>query len=99
MVLWSDKAKLTYQEVIEYLEYKWTEKEIHAFISRTDDIIIKISKNPYLFQQHKNNTLIRQAVHHENVSLIYQISEDQKTINLLTFWDNRQNPSNLKIAK
>jgi len=97
MVLWSDKAKSTYIEIIEYLEYKWTEKEINAFISRADGVIIKISNNPYLFQQHKNDTLIRQAVLHENVSLIYQISEDQKLINLITFWDNRQNPNNLKV--
>lgn len=97
MVLWSDKAKSTYIEIIEYLEYKWTEKEINAFISRADGVIIKISKNPYLFQQHKNDALVRQAVLHENVSLIYQISEDQKLINLITFWDNRQNPNKLKV--
>ncbi len=97
LVLWSDKAKLTYIEIIEYLDYKWTQKEIHYFISRTEEIINTIITNPYLFKQYKSDAFIRQAIVHETVSLIYQIAEDQKTIYLITFWGNRQNPDKLKI--
>lgn len=97
IVLWSNKAKLSYIEVIEYLDYKWTQKEIHHFISKTDEVINKIITNPYLFKKYKNDALIRQAIIHETVSLIYQIAEDQKTIYLITFWGNRQNPAKLKV--
>lgn len=66
-VIWSEKARNTYSNIIDYLFFKWTSKEIHSFISRTEEIIDKISINPYLF---KNNPSIRQAVIHPNVTLI-----------------------------
>jgi len=97
VVLWSDKAKRTYAEIIEYLNFRWTEKEIHHFISRTDSLIEKIISNPLLFKQHRKDPLIREAVVHENVILIYQISEDRTTVNLLVFWGTRQNPKRLKL--
>jgi plasmid stabilization system protein ParE len=98
LVVWSDKAKRTYLDVIEYLGIKWTEKEIHRFIFRTDPVIEKIISDPYIFKQYKNDPLIRQAVLHETVILIYQISPDGKTISLLTFWGTRQNPKKLKLS-
>ena len=98
VVVWSDKAKRTYLDIIEYLNRNWTEKEIHHFIFRTDTVIEKIIFNPYLFKQHKNNPLIRQAVLHGTVLLIYQISTDNETITLLTFWGTRQNPKKLKLS-
>jgi plasmid stabilization system protein ParE len=98
VVVWSDKAKRTYFNIIEYLNREWTEKEIHHFIFRTDMVIEKIIFNPYLFKQHKNNPLIRQAVLHGTVLLIYQISADNKTITLITFWGTRQNPKRLKLS-
>ena len=96
-IFWSDEAKKTYADVIEYLDYKWTIKEIHDFIARTDGVLIKLRRNPFLFQQRKNDASIRKAVLHPNVSLLYRITEDQKVVLLLTFWDNRQNPERLKL--
>jgi plasmid stabilization system protein ParE len=80
VVLWSDKAKKTYLDIIENLNIRWTEKETNHFISRTEAVINKIVDNPLLFQQYKNNPLIRQAVLHATTILIYKISADEKTI-------------------
>jgi plasmid stabilization system protein ParE len=98
-ILWSDKAKRTYADIIEYLNIRWTKKEIHHFIFRTDTLIEKITNNPCLFKQHKNDPLIREAVLHGNVILIYKIPADSKTITLITFWGTRQNPKKLKVKK
>ncbi|WEA03108.1 type II toxin-antitoxin system RelE/ParE family toxin [Mucilaginibacter sp. SJ] len=96
-IFWSSEARKTFVEIIEYLDYNWTIKEVNDFISRTDSVLIKIRKNPFLFQQRKNDPSIRQAVLHPNVSLLYRITDDQKVIFLLTFWDNRQDPERLKL--
>jgi len=96
-VVWSDKAERTYNEIIEYLNSRWTEKEVHHFIFRTVTVIEKITKNPFLFKQYKNNPQIRQAVLHETVILIYEVLTDNEKINLLTFWGTRQNPQKLKL--
>nr|WP_294948287.1 type II toxin-antitoxin system RelE/ParE family toxin [uncultured Mucilaginibacter sp.] len=96
-VVWSAEARLTYFDIIDFLINRWTDKEVAHFINRTDTVIDKISNNPYLFERYKDDDLIRRAVLHETVILIYQISPDANTINLLTFWATRNNPDNLKV--
>jgi len=99
VAVWSDKAKKTYNNIIEYLSSNWTAKEIHHFIFRTDTVIEKIIENPYLFQQFKKDPLTRKAVLHETVILIYRVSTDVKIINLITFWGTRQNPKKIRLSK
>ena len=48
-VIWSPKAKLTYLQILEYLDEECTAKELDAFISRTEQVIGYISNNPLLF--------------------------------------------------
>ncbi len=96
VVFWSDKAKITYNEVINYLEVKWTPKEIQDFIVRTESVIDKISNEPLLFPVYKSDDHVRQAVIHKTVVLIYLIMEDN-TINLITFWQTARNPKKLKL--
>ena len=79
------------------LSVNWTQKEVHHFISRTEEIIEKILAAPLLFKQYKTDPKIRQAVVHETVILIYQVSVDGKTINLITFWGTVQNPKKLRL--
>ncbi len=81
-VVWSEEAKKTYFDIIDFLTERWTDKEIQHFIARTDTVIGKITENPYLFAQYKNDSLIRRAVLHKTTILIYQISTDKMVINL-----------------
>ena len=46
-VTWSPTARITYYQVLEYLDEKWTVKEIEAFINRTEEVINYICDNPY----------------------------------------------------
>jgi len=96
-VFWSDKAKKTYLDILENLNARWTAKETNHFISRTESVINKITENPLLFQQFKNDPLIRQAVLHATVILIYKISPDGNTIHLLTFWPTRRDPKKIRF--
>ena len=84
-VVWSDKAKKSYAEIIDYLEWRWTYKEINHFISRTEITIEKIISDPYFFKQYQFDSKVRQAVLHPTVVLIYEILPDEETVNLLVF--------------
>lgn len=95
-VIWSAKARITYFNVLDYLEKHWTKKEIIQFSNRTEMVIRVIQKNPGIFPysfKHKN---IRKAIIDKNNSFFYQVDKANKSIYLLTFFDNRQNPENLK---
>ena len=95
-VIWSAKARITYFNVLDYLEKHWTKKEIIQFSNRTEMVIRAIQKNPGIFplsHKHKN---IRKAIVDKNNSFFYQVDKINKAIFLLTFFDNRQNPERLR---
>jgi plasmid stabilization system protein ParE len=48
-IVWSKEAEDTFEEIISYLEIKWTEKEIKKFVSETSKIVSILKKNPFLF--------------------------------------------------
>lgn len=45
-ITWSPTARIMYYQVLEYLDDRWTIKEIEAFISRTEEVINYICDNP-----------------------------------------------------
>lgn len=93
-VIWSPVAKLTYYQILEYLEEKWTEKELKVFINRTEEVINHIRKNPRLYPYSRESKTFKCVVV-KQVSLFYQFK--QQNIELLLFWDNRQDPEKLLL--
>lgn len=93
-VKWMPEAEITYAMVIEYLEENWTIKEINNFLDRTDEVVNFIAQNPkqYLYSKKKD---VYRAVVTKQISLYYRVNLN--AIELLIFWDTRQNPNKLKI--
>ena len=93
-IKWLPEAEITFALVLEYLEQKWTSKEVEIFIDRTDEVINYLSENPRQYIHSKKKDAYR-AVITRQVSLYYRIKLTE--IELLIFWDTRQNPDNLKF--
>jgi len=93
-IIWSPKAKITHYKILEYLEQNWTIKELTTFIARTEEVIGHIQQNPFLFPYSKESDAYK-CIFIPQVSLFYRIKE--QNIELLIFWDNRQNPAKLKL--
>lgn len=93
-VKWLPEAEFTFKLVISYLEENWSAKEIIAFIERTNDVIENIRNRPkqYIYSQKKDAYRVVVTKH---TSLFYRIKINQ--IELLTFWDNRQDPQKLNL--
>ena len=91
------KAKITFFKVLDYLDRNWTKREILQFNQRTEIIIRAIEKNPGIFPYSFKHKKIRKAIIDKNNSFFYQMDTKNKKIYLLTFFDNRQNPKNLKF--
>lgn len=90
-IVWSKEAEDTFEEIISYLEIKWTEKEIEKFVSETSKIVSILKKNPFLFRGSDKAKIFEVLIGKQNL-LIYQINESEKRVELLSFWDTRQNP-------
>lgn len=93
-IIWSPQANDSYQQILEYLKNRWTEREINNFIERTEKVLFFISQNPLLYRYSKHDDSYKCVVT-EQTSLIYQINQDK--VELLYFWDNRQDPAKLNL--
>ena len=49
-IIWSPEAIQTFEKIIEYLDEHWTSREITKFIEHTEQVIVYLQQNPYLFR-------------------------------------------------
>ncbi len=91
---WTLESELTFYHNLEYLEKEWTYAVINEFLDRVDDVINKIKNNPKLYPLHRRD--VHKCIINERIILYYRVV-DNKTIELLTFWNTYQNPESLDI--
>jgi len=80
--------------VLDYLVGRWGPKELEGFMDRTEEVINYIIQNPrqYIYSRQKK---AYRALISKHVSLYYRIGTEE--IELLVFWDNRQDPDKLSL--
>ena len=88
-IIWLPKAEERFQEIIEYLEYKWNDKVIAGFIERTETVLRQVQRRPTMFRRSSKMNIHEVLITKHNL-LLYQIKGSR--IELLTFFDTRQNP-------
>ncbi len=92
-LIWSEEAMKNLEAIIEYLENKWTKKEIKKFTKLLDKQLNVILNNPHLFAKSDNSKALRKSVLSKQTTIYYRITEDE--IRIITLFDNRQNPEKL----
>lgn len=95
-IIWTYTAKGTFAQILEYLLENWTTKELDKFTKEVRNIIGQIEANPYMFESSSKNNSVRKGLVNNLVSLFYRVQPQKKEIELLLFWNNRQNPKKLK---
>jgi len=93
-ITWSPLARLTYLNILSYLEEEWSLKEVKSFIQRTDEVLKYISQNPLLYSYSKESDT-HKSVLVKQVSLFYRVKSSN--VELLIFWDNRQDLTSLLL--
>jgi len=94
-IRWTEEAIETFDKIIEYLENRWTDREIVKFVNKTNQILTQISEHPEMCKS-SFKMKIRMGIITKQTSIFYQIDIQNKTIVILSFWDNRQDPSKRK---
>ncbi len=89
-VKWSEEARIEFERILNFLSNRWTEKEVQQFILKTESFISVIAILPYSYPK-SNYRYIRKAVITKQTSVFYLIRNQE--IYLISFWDNRQNPT------
>jgi plasmid stabilization system protein ParE len=88
-IAWLPRAEKRFDEIINYIKANWSENNAKNFVQYTNQTINLILLNPLLFQESSKKG-IREALITKHNLLIYKVKKDE--IQLLTFFDNRQNP-------
>ena len=77
-----------------YLEEEWSIKVKHEFVLKLDKSLKQIQKLPDSFPESEKIRGLRKCVLTKQTTLFYKYSET--TIDVITIFDNRQNPKSLK---
>lgn len=96
-IVWSKRAKDTYFIVLDYLAVNWSKREVLQFMNRVEMVIHALQRNPRLFIASSHNINLRKALVDKNNSFFYSIDSYRKRLIILTFYDNRQDPSKFKL--
>jgi len=96
IIRWSDEAKKTFDDNIDYLLAKWSEKEIINFIKQTNFKLSNLASNPKIYKQSEKKRGVRKTNINKSISLFFKYFPTKKEVVLLSFWNNRQDPKKLK---
>jgi plasmid stabilization system protein ParE len=89
-VIFSKKANETFESIDQQVQAKWGEKESNEFRKRVYQVVDTIGKFPFIFKTVGNSENVHKAFIHKNCSMFYRVGSTY--IEVLFFWDNRQDP-------
>jgi len=92
-ILWADEANEDLDEIVEYLEQKWTEEQIHSFFVRLEECLTNIKKAPHRQKDSLRKKGTKEYQHSSQTTIFY--SFDSKKVNILRIWTNLKNPKRI----
>jgi hypothetical protein len=91
-IYWKSLAEITFSQEMIFILSKWNQKEVDKFAFLVDENLSRMVQNPFIGQPIKS---IYKVVISKQTTLYYKVIESDKTIELLVFWNNQKNPSDL----
>jgi plasmid stabilization system protein ParE len=70
-IFWSDEALKNLDEILEYLNIEWSEKEVRQFKSKLSDQLEIIKKYPFIFPKSNRIPRLRKAVLNKQTIIFY----------------------------
>ncbi|CAG5078011.1 type II toxin-antitoxin system RelE/ParE family toxin [Parvicella tangerina] len=90
-VVWSPRASKELKAILEfYILRNGNKRYSKKVLNSVEKLMTTIASNNHIGRPTSNDRT--RVVTHDVFLIFYEISEDE--INILSFWDNRQNPDN-----
>jgi len=93
-ILWTDEAINNLEGILNYLNNRWTQREIDNFKSRLSMQISLIKQNPVLFPVSQYNIRLRKAVLSRQTTIFYEVTG--QIIYLVYLFSNMQDIEKIK---
>lgn len=91
-VIWTSEAEGTFDEIMDYLEKEFSQKQMDTFYFECHDVVDLIKSNPYLYKS-ADKINVHKAVIHKYTTLYFEVNTNIDSIILLSFFDTRQDPN------
>lgn len=91
---WKAIATNTYFKEIDFILSKWNEIEVQKFEDLFYDFLETLSKTPEIGIYKSQNNCYSLVISRQT-TLYYKIIEDKSQMDLILFWNNKQNPDDL----
>ena len=93
-IIWSDLAKLEFSNVLEFYFYRNGNSDYSLkLVDEVEDLLDTLSQSEFIGRLTSNK--ITRVIPMKAYLIFYEINANK--IEILSFWDNRQNPENRKI--
>ncbi|NII85898.1 hypothetical protein FHT21_005025 [Pedobacter sp. SG908] len=89
-VIISETAYITFESICAQISERLGAKSLNDFKKNTIKILELIGQSPFIFKETEFDPNIRQGLIKKISSVFYEIKPDR--IEILFFWDNRQEP-------
>ncbi len=89
---WMPRAVQSFFQITDYIEDEFGTSHANKFIDKVGKTIDQIEQNPYMYKATKKNSSIRKGFVSKFTSIFYKVRKQKEEIDLIEFWDNRQNP-------
>jgi plasmid stabilization system protein ParE len=89
-IIWTKRAKLTFENIIEYTQKEWGDNVTKSFLNDIKHILLIISEFPKIGSIENVEKQIRGIIVRKQLTLFYRIKDN--AVIILIFFDNRQNP-------
>jgi len=94
-IVWTPAAQDDYWDNISFLKRKWSEKEVEAFMNKTESILHTLTSGNVSYTSATNLLNVHKIPIVKQVILFYMIKEN--TLYLLRFWSAFKNPDDFTI--
>jgi plasmid stabilization system protein ParE len=93
-IFWSEEALSNLEEILDYLNERWTQKEINKFKNKLNKQLEIISRFPTVFPISNHHPNLRKAVLSKQTTIFYKIQDN--IIYLAYLFDNRKDIRKIK---
>ncbi len=94
-IKWSQKASIDFFDIIDYLLDNWGKNSAKKFKDTVLQNLDLISKMPTIYPLTEYRQNVRRSIVVKQVSMYYQVNDNNREIYVVRFYDNRRNPDKL----
>jgi len=96
-VTWSDEALRNLDDIFNYLETNFSEREIRRFARKLDKMVAAIVSQPDAFPVLEVKREVRRCVLSKQTTIYYQVLPERHEISIVTLYDNRKGVLSIRV--